>query len=566
MGEAAKISLKAIGKQDTHLLSKDPEDSLFHPKIEQHSEFRKYHNRHTVSNPSNKSWWPFGETVKVDLNPQNMGDLLTNMWVRIDLPRFDTEFSLDESAERYYFVGYTAAEFGVRVSGSPFTIQQAYDYVRGSFNPFDEFDEVDQYYGFQYLQTLYRARSERFQSFLYQMIERNPYNVPAGVTVPESLFWGYAPYVGRKLIKKIRFIVDETVIEELDAESINIYDNIYKTRDQKIAGYLQYNMGIITSDYQVFNNVSLQRLVNSNQVFVHIPFFLSKNYRTEVHTGNTQQNSPFPVCAIHKQKIQIEIEFFDTPYFIHRTYRNGGVAPYDPSITYPQRPFITHIINNFDIVTEEITLNNEERLYYKNNPLTLTYDFMNRHTSTDVKPNEENTITVKLEPSIPVKIFHWFFRWKGYEVLGNYELDLVKNRFNYSEYPGGNHVLKTAHFTLNGERLPRISNIDYAYYSKYINSTMKIAEAGVRPNPKYSGGLADIYDKSYIYSYAFAINPKGDQMSGFLDFSDLNSERTKLHLELADEVVSANNDYTLYMYYIGYKTLKFENGYVSFVI
>ena len=29
MGEAAKISLNAIGKQDTHLLSKDPEESFF---------------------------------------------------------------------------------------------------------------------------------------------------------------------------------------------------------------------------------------------------------------------------------------------------------------------------------------------------------------------------------------------------------------------------------------------------------------------------------------------------------------------------------------------------------
>ena len=32
MGEAAKISLKAIGKQDTHLLSKDPEESFFNYK------------------------------------------------------------------------------------------------------------------------------------------------------------------------------------------------------------------------------------------------------------------------------------------------------------------------------------------------------------------------------------------------------------------------------------------------------------------------------------------------------------------------------------------------------
>jgi len=31
MGEAAKISLKAIGKQDTYLLCKDPAESFFNP-------------------------------------------------------------------------------------------------------------------------------------------------------------------------------------------------------------------------------------------------------------------------------------------------------------------------------------------------------------------------------------------------------------------------------------------------------------------------------------------------------------------------------------------------------
>jgi hypothetical protein len=39
MGEAAKISLKAIGKQDLHLLSKDPEDSFFKDRdMTRHSE------------------------------------------------------------------------------------------------------------------------------------------------------------------------------------------------------------------------------------------------------------------------------------------------------------------------------------------------------------------------------------------------------------------------------------------------------------------------------------------------------------------------------------------------
>jgi hypothetical protein len=53
MGEAAKISLKAIGKQDTYLLSKDPEESSFnYDDQKRHSEFRKYHRSRLVSNPN----------------------------------------------------------------------------------------------------------------------------------------------------------------------------------------------------------------------------------------------------------------------------------------------------------------------------------------------------------------------------------------------------------------------------------------------------------------------------------------------------------------------------------
>ena len=41
MGEAAKISLKAIGKQDTYLLCKDPAESFFNPNTtRRHSDFR----------------------------------------------------------------------------------------------------------------------------------------------------------------------------------------------------------------------------------------------------------------------------------------------------------------------------------------------------------------------------------------------------------------------------------------------------------------------------------------------------------------------------------------------
>ena len=87
MGEAAKISLKAIGKQDTYLLSKDPEESFFNYTLDKrHSEFRKYHRSKNVVNPGTIQNWPFGQTIKVQFNPTNMGDLLSNMYLSITMP------------------------------------------------------------------------------------------------------------------------------------------------------------------------------------------------------------------------------------------------------------------------------------------------------------------------------------------------------------------------------------------------------------------------------------------------------------------------------------------------
>jgi len=86
MGEAAKIALNAIGKQDTHLFSKDPEDSLFKYKMKQHSNFTKFHRSKVVTRDSDTPQWPFGQTIKVEYKPNNMGNLLGDMWIKLKLP------------------------------------------------------------------------------------------------------------------------------------------------------------------------------------------------------------------------------------------------------------------------------------------------------------------------------------------------------------------------------------------------------------------------------------------------------------------------------------------------
>src|SRR6056300_406769 len=91
MGEAAKISLKAIGKQDTYLLSKDPDESFFnYTTNRRHSDFRKYHRSKHVINPGQVPNWPFGQTIKVKFEPMNMGDLLSNMYLSIKMPALNS--------------------------------------------------------------------------------------------------------------------------------------------------------------------------------------------------------------------------------------------------------------------------------------------------------------------------------------------------------------------------------------------------------------------------------------------------------------------------------------------
>jgi hypothetical protein len=88
MGEAAKISLKAIGKQDTYLLSNDPDESFFNYNNDKvHSNFRKYHRNRNIVKPGNAdASWPFNRSIKVEFNPRNMGDLLSNMYLSITMP------------------------------------------------------------------------------------------------------------------------------------------------------------------------------------------------------------------------------------------------------------------------------------------------------------------------------------------------------------------------------------------------------------------------------------------------------------------------------------------------
>jgi hypothetical protein len=128
----------------------------------------------------------------------------------------------------------------------------------------------------------------------------------------------------------------------------------------------------------------------------------------------------------------------------------------------------------------------------------------------------------------------------------------IQNRFNFSTTPDFdetftffNPVMKSAKFFIQGVDLPNISSTTDSYY-KYMIPYQKRLSKPVRN----------------IYTYSFAINPVNVSPSGSLDFSDIQSERTTLEVTLQPDLTDV---YTLYIYYTGYQTFNFENGFMSLV-
>jgi len=451
MGEAAKISLKAIGMQDTHLLSKDPEDSLFDPKIEQHSNFIKKHKVRNIPT-KNAPGWPFGQTIKVQYNPQNMGDFLSNMWIKIKVPRVD---------------GTTDS---------------------------------------------------------------------------------HAPMIGRHIIKNITMFVDETKIEELTGDWCAMSDLLYTDPSEFSAnlGLLNYNSG------QYYTNHSITNLSNQygpTDVLIPISFFFCGYHGKREYKENDSNHAYFPVCAIHKQKITFEISFYKQSFW--------------SSVTD------TYSLEYFDIITEEIYVTPDERNFIVSNGYSLLAHTIRKHPD-EITEVGKSSVTINLVPNIPVSAIHWTLRnvkWEdeddpvGAHYTGSGDQDMnYFNRFNFTSEKYGQKkiidsrqvqdqtdIMKSARFYINDAQLPRISLADNVYYRLYTPFQHRMPVAS---------------QLSAIYTYSYALYPKTSQPSGYLDFSQLNSDKTLLSIELYPEYTQ-NDAYRVIIYYKGYEQFNFSNGFVT---
>jgi hypothetical protein len=434
----AALCLTAIGQQDTYLLGEGK--SFFNYEPKQHSEFRKFHRNYTVYKPNvANTGWPFGNDIKVTFRPQDMGDLLCNMYIKIVLPKL-SDLATNETA-------------------------------------------------------------------------------------------GYAENIGKHLFKKIDMRVDETILETYSHDIGLIYDELYTDSSEKLS--------------KIYTDGRTTDASSKTTVYIPIPLFFSRNYESDDYEQVTHNRPYFPLCSINKQKLEFDITFNPQTFF---ALTNDTLE-----------------LDDFDIITEEITLTHQERLFLTSNKYTMITDIFKRHPS-EVTEENRDTFKIELTPENRVKTLHFFFRNIDFEdenVEGSYYVDntlaenknkmFYKNRFNFTTSDSFDNnedgilenIVDSIDIFIDNQRIQNLEYNDHTYY-RYITG-METYLSSTKKN---------------IYSYTFSMIPRNVNPSGSLDFTNIKNNRTSINCNLRTDRIDGKT-FTFNMYYTCYKTFTFENGYLT---
>lgn len=461
MSEAAEISLKAIGKQDTHFLSKDLENSFFKDSYAQHSHFYMKQKVKTVKNDRGEPNWPWGRKVKVEYNPRLMGDLLSNMSVTIPLPAFlaDPPGNLDR----------------------------------------------------------------------------------------------YAPMIGYHLIKSVTMYVDEIEVEKIDSNWDIIHHNLYQDVDEEKMSEININRGW---PHRIWSSNFAFQEVHKKMIPMTIPlkFFFCRRFES-----GKSDKPYFPLCAIYKQKIEFEFEFHKKTFF----------TPTTQSITLPY----------FNVVTDEISLTDEERLFFVKEPRTVTTEF------TKIHPTYENQvgqyeIVANLVPNIPVKSLHWYIINSDFEKEDNPldtsfgpEQDSLTNGTTYAPFAHYNNRYNFSSALPVGQLVDdkyseydNVTDIDIYINGEKVVRTLENGPKYFRFYTTSKSGLS-LPRQHHIYTHTFALDPKDPGPSGYFNFENTVSDKTFIRANIKQDIVAPprNGIWRMHVYYTGYQTMRFENGFMSFV-
>ena len=341
----------------------------------------------------------------------------------------------------------------------------------------------------------------------------------------------YTPLVGgRALLKQVDLLVNETVVETL-------YDDWYVIRDQMFLD-ADEQLGLQTA-----LNVSNAQV--GGTITIPLEFFFCRRH-SHNNKGRERLRKPYlPVCAMWAQRLYVRFTFQPNTWWCNAPVSNKTDVYPPGTALWP------------NLITEEILLENAEKLYYQNTPLKYIVNRVQKESALSF--NSAST-TLQLTANYPVQVLAWFFRNKNYENVADGRYYYNRYSYGYStqyiqtgiqlQFPSGTSnfvdVINNAKITLNNVDI--LSTFQGSLYYSFK-----------QPMEHY----LSIPSKN-IYMYSFGLTPKEYNQGGYLNFSKLNSQTTYLQLNFnASYTNQLITGYNLYLFYYGYSLLQFQGGFAS---
>jgi len=340
----------------------------------------------------------------------------------------------------------------------------------------------------------------------------------------------YTPNVGRALLQQVDLLVNETIVETL-------YDDWYVIRDQTFLD-ADEQLGIQTA-----LNVSNAQV--GGTITIPLEFFFCRRH-SHNNKGRERLRRPYlPTCAMWAQRLYVRFTFRPNTWWASLP-ANSKVDVYPTGTTlWP------------NLITEEILLENPEKLYYQNTPLKYIVNRVQKESTLSF--TSANPI-LQMSANYPVQLLAWFFRNKNFEKITDGRYYASRYSYGYStqyiqtgiqlQFPSGNanfvDVINNAKITLNNVDI--LSTFQGSLYYGFK-----------QPMEHY----LSIPSKN-IYTYSFGLTPKEYNQGGYLNFAKLNSQTTYIQLNFNQAYTNQiTTGYNLYLFYYGYTLLQFQGGFAS---
>jgi len=321
-------------------------------------------------------------------------------------------------------------------------------------------------------------------------------------------------YLGWAMINSIEFRIDSQVIETIKGDWNIVYSQLhYLVEEQRALDQLFQGPG---------------------RIYIPLNFFFNRRHGTQ-DTGNP---------LIH--------DSYFKPYFL--TCAAYGNKEITVSITFNPSTFFTSdgvcTLDSVTLVTEEFVISDIEKAFLIGARQSQVISCVGNNPVTTATSSPFN---VNLTPNVPVKTLHWFFRDTRYENAG--DPTFYQDRYNFSSSRTGetmSPIVGETQLYLNGQQILGVSKPtsvttrgDGSYYYKFaqpLNHYLTVPQKN-------------------IYTYSFCLRPKDPAPSGAVNFSQLDSDTTKLTGSFYQGAPPGT--YSINVFYTGYHEITYDQGFVS---